>query len=100
MAEFKVVWSTRSLNDLNRVHDLLVEVSPQQASRMVESILDRVTQLEKFPESGPVEASLSHRNKAHRYLVEGHCKLIYRIEKSIVFVIRVFDTRQNPEKLQ
>lgn len=100
MAEYKVIWSVRSLKDLDKAHDLLSEDSLSSANRTVETVLERVGQLEKFPKSGPVEQSLAHRKKEHRYLVSGHHKIIYRIEKQKVFIIRVFDTRQNPEKLK
>jgi len=100
MDNHKVVWSARSLKDLDRAHDLLIEKSLKAANQTVESVLERVTQLEQFPESGAVEPSLSHRKKEHRYLVSGHHKIIYRIEKQTVFIVRVFDTRQNPQKLK
>ncbi len=95
-----MIWSARSLKDLDRAYDLLAERSPQAANRTVEAVLARVTQLEKFPESGPEESGLSHRKKAHRYLVSDHHKIIYRIEKRSVLIVRVFDTRQNPKKLK
>jgi len=58
---------TRARKDLDRAHDLLAEYALQAANRMVETILDRVTQLEQFPESGPVEPSLAHRKKELLY---------------------------------
>ena len=100
MDEYKVIWSDRSLKDLEGAYDLLAENSAQAASRTVEAILERVTQLEKFPESGPIELSLAHHKKAHRYLVSGHHKIIYRVEQQAVFIVRVFDTRQHPKKLR
>lgn len=99
MDNHKVVWSARSLKDLDKAHDLLSEKSFQAANQTVENVLERVTQLETFPESGPIEPSLAHRNREHRYLVIGHHKIIYRLEKQQVLIVRVFDTRQNPEKL-
>lgn len=99
MDDHKVIWSSRSLNDLDRAHDLLSEQSLKAANQTVETILERVIQLEQFPESGQVELSLAHRKKEHRYLVSGHHKIIYRIEKRKILIVRVFDTRQNPSKL-
>ncbi len=100
MVDYKVIWSARSLKDLERAHDLLVEKSLQAANKTVETVLERVDQLEQFPESGPIEQSLSHRKKEHRYLVSDHHKIIYRIEKKSILIVRVFDTRQHSEKLQ
>lgn len=86
--------------DLDQAFHFLSEKSPNSARKAITSILERVSQLENFPESGPEESSLSHRKKTHRYLVSDHHKIIYRIEKQAVLIIRVFDTRQNPKKLK
>ncbi|MFY0686436.1 MAG: type II toxin-antitoxin system RelE/ParE family toxin [Cyclobacteriaceae bacterium] len=83
MDDHKVIWSGRSLKDLGRAHDVLAENSIRAANETVETILDRITQLNEFPESGPLEPSLAHRKKEHRYLVCGHHKIIYRIENKI-----------------
>jgi len=100
MEDLRVIWSARSLKDLDSAYDLLAEHSRQAANLIVETILERVAQIEKFPESGPLEPSLIHRKNEHRYLLSGHHKIIYRIEKQTVLIIRVFDTRQNPNKLK
>ncbi|NQZ76139.1 MAG: type II toxin-antitoxin system RelE/ParE family toxin [Ekhidna sp.] len=100
MIDNKVIWSARSLKDLERAHGLLAEKSSQAANQMIGTVLERVEQLEQFPESGAIELSLSQRKKSHRYLVSGHHKIIYRIEKKSILIVRVFDTRQDPEKLK
>jgi toxin ParE1/3/4 len=100
MVDHKVIWSARSLHDLDRSFDIIAEKSLQSANRAVHAVLEKVTQLEKFPESGPLEPSLTHRKKAYRYLVCNHHKIIYRIEQRTVFIVRLFDTRQHPNKIQ
>lgn len=100
MDDHKVIWSARSLKDLDQAHDLLAAQSLKAANQTIKTILERVGQLESFPESGPVEPSLAHRKREHRYLVNGHHKIIYRIEKRQILVVRVFDTRQNLVKLK
>ena len=100
MVEFKVIWSERSLQDLERLHDLLSDASLNSANKTVQAILNRVTQLRQFPKSGPTEPSLTHLKKEHRYLVCGHHKIIYMIQPKAVFIVRVFDTRMHPDKLK
>ncbi len=99
MADFKVVWSDRSLIDLKSAYNFLSENSTQAATKTVQSILDRVAQLESFPKSGPIEQSLKRQKKEHRYLVEGNHKIVYRLEKRRILIVRVFDARQHPRKL-
>ena len=100
MTDKKVIWSENSLNDLENIHNLLSQNSDQAAKKTIASLLNRVGQLEAFPKSGPIEQSLSHKKKKHRYLVEGNNKIVYRLEKQNIFIVRVFDARQNPEKLK
>ncbi len=50
----------------------------------------------QFPLSGSEEPLMAD----HRYLVEGNYKIIYRVETKTVFIVRVFDARQAPEKLK
>ncbi len=100
MPDYKVIWSARSLKDLDKAHDFLGEFSTQTANQTITDILSRAEQLHQFPESGPIELSLAHRKKEHRYLISGHHKIIYRVEKQSIFIIRVFDTRQHPKKLK
>lgn len=100
MDDHKVIWSNRSLHDLDNAYELLAQKSHSTAKRLVENIIDRISQLKQIPESGPLESSLSHHRKAHRYLICGHHKIIYRIEKQAILIVRVFDTRQNPNKLR
>lgn len=56
-------------------------------------------QLLKNPNSGPIEPNLTTLNKNHRYLLSGHYKLIYRIVDNEIIINDVFDTRQNPTKM-
>lgn len=81
MVDHKVTWSASSLRDLKQAHQLLAEQSKKAADQIVRQLLDRVIQLEKFPNSGPLEPNLAHRKKAHRYLVSGHYKIVHRVEQ-------------------
>lgn len=97
----KVIWSENALIDLEIIYDFLSTKSQSAATNIVEHILNRAAQLENFPESGPFEPDLKDADKPYRYLVEGNYKIIYRYNKdnSVVYVVSIFDTRLDPEKL-
>lgn len=76
------------------------KVNSETSGRIISQIIDRTIQLESFPESGALEPLLKKSNFKYRYLVEGNYKIIYRIEKNYVFVVSVFDCRQNPAKIK
>jgi hypothetical protein len=49
---------------------------------------------------GQHEPYLKNLNKGHRRLIEGHFKIIYRIEGDYIYVTDFFDARQDPEKMK
>lgn len=56
-------------------------------------------QLINFPKSGTEEQTLKRLNQNHRYLVNRNYKIIYKPVKEGILITDVFDTRQNPIKL-
>ncbi len=88
------------MNDLNTIIDFISQFSVSIAEQVTFRILFRANQLSTFPESGQIEPLLKNMNYQYRYLIEGHCKIIYKHEFSKIFIARIFDTRQNPTKLQ
>jgi toxin ParE1/3/4 len=51
------------------------------------------------PLIGALEENLSELNQGHRYLVTGNYKIIYRVIEDDIYIIDVFDCRQNPTKM-
>lgn len=98
-----IVWSRRSLNDLRKIYDFHVASSGLKfADKIVANILDKADLLEsnKFDYShiGSVDESFSHLKYSYRKLIEGHYKITYRIGRGKIYIVRIFDTRQNPNK--
>ncbi len=53
---------------------------------------------EKYVKTGAIDESFSHLKHEYRKLIEGYCKITYREGKNKVYIVRIFDTRQNPNK--
>ena len=51
---------------------------------------------------GQIDPLLQKHKLDYRYLVEGKYKIIYSLEyeSEVIYIHRVFDTRQNPKKLK
>ncbi len=94
----KIVWTHSAKHRLKEIHEFYKPLSERAARLLVARLLFRTRQLRSFPQSGTVEELLKHFGKDHRYIVEGNYKIIYRIEKDIVYVEDVFDCRQNPTR--
>ena len=100
MIKCKIVWSDKSLYDLEDAYDLITEKSITAANQTVESIINNADLLINFPKSGAIEPRLLDRKKEYRYLVQKHHKIIYRIEDLKVLIVRVFDTRKSPDNMK
>ena len=99
MNRVQVIWSTEALVDLEVIYDFLAEHSHRAAQKTILKILTRVKQIEAFPESGAVQLELARSDKEYRYLVEGNYKIVYRVTDKQVYIVAVFDTRYDPDKL-
>jgi len=64
------------------------------------SFVGRARQLETFPESGARQEFLSNQHKQYLYLIEWNYKVIYRIEEQVIYIIQIFDSRQDPNKMK
>lgn len=63
------------------------------------SVLKKALLLKDFPQMGQEEETLQVLGLGHRYLVDGHYKIVYRIERETIYITDIFDTRQDPDKI-
>ncbi len=69
------------------------------ANKIKSEILNTTNQLKRHPNSGPIELNLEELKQGHRYLIKGNYKIIYKEIKEGILITDVFDTRQDPIKL-
>lgn len=94
----KVVWSRLADLDLDSAHSYLRERGHEAARRLAANILDGIDQLRRHPQSGPVANDLFPEGR-YRHLPVGRYRIIYRIADGAILVLRVWDTRRDPERL-
>ena len=56
--------------------------------------------IEENPDIGQIEDALSHLGKGHRRVLQDYFKIIYYTEGDVLRITDIFDTRQNPKKMQ
>lgn len=95
--------TSRALKDLQKVrgfNDLLYGVS--KSKEIINTIFETIEILENpdvdFTEIGVIDEDFAHLKYEYRKLIESHYKITYRKNKSKIYVVRIFDTRQNPNK--
>ena len=99
--ELKVSWTETAIEQLENIFDYYkYNATLKVAQNIVNKIVDRSIQLETQPFCGQLEDLLKKRKKEYRYIVEDNYKIIYWIEDKYVKIAAVFDTRQNPEKIE
>lgn len=100
MVRIKIVWTEFAIINLKDIFDYYsTKANKKVAHKIRKQILKSSKQLINNPNSGPIEPNLPILNKNHRYLVSGNYKLIYRIVGNEIIINDVFDTRQNPSKM-
>jgi plasmid stabilization system protein ParE len=98
-----LLWTKRALTDLEKVYNFNSKIFGVKTARnIVFHIINKVEILEKptfdYSEIGEVDNSFEHLKRNYRKLIEGHCKITYRVGKTKIYINRIFDTRQNPNK--
>lgn len=74
-------------------------IPEEKATDILNSILEKAASLTTFPSRGCLEENLKDTSFEYRYLLQGNCKIIYRIENDTVYITDFFDIRQDPSKL-
>jgi plasmid stabilization system protein ParE len=98
----KVFWTQYAESQLDDIYDYIENHNLISATSIYNDILDESAMLAHFPRMGAVERLLSDFSEEYRYLVvHRNYKIVYFIDnESIIYVVAVFDCRQNPQKLK
>jgi plasmid stabilization system protein ParE len=75
-------------------------VSKKIAERIIQEIKEKSKSLVFQSFIGQEEEFLAHLNLGHRYILAGNYKIVYRIDKEYIYIVDIFDTRQNPTKMK
>ena len=95
MKQYTVNWAVTAQADLEDIAAYIAEDSPINAMIVVERIEARAQTLATLPGRGRVMPELHWHGIANFLeLIERPCRLIYRIDGSIVHVVSVIDGRR------
>ena len=96
----KIIWSNFASESLKEIYLYHKEFASESiAKRLKTNLFNTTRQLNKHPLSGQIEETLATLEKDHRYLVKGNYKIIYRKVKEGILITDIFDTRQDPIKI-
>jgi len=96
----KIIWTDFATETLKKIFDYYKDIAGENIAHKINAKIFKSTrQLKKYPNSGQIETSLEQLGEEHRYLVSGNYKVIYKKVKEGILIIDVFDTRQDPIKI-
>lgn len=96
-----LLWSESAENQLKDIFDYYsIEAGSRTAKKLINKIIKRVDILLSYPLSGQKEELLLNRQLEYRYLIEGNYKIIYSVQEKYLVISAIFDTRQNPLKME
>jgi toxin ParE1/3/4 len=96
----EVVWSENAESQIKLISELYkFESKKTTAKNLAKKIISSTLILKKFPETGTLQEVYPTRNTDYRYILSGHYKLIYFVSNQFIVIATIFDTRQDPEKL-
>jgi plasmid stabilization system protein ParE len=101
--ELKIFWTDFSKKQLRKIFAFYHEnVSLRIAQKLTIGIVKKTFILNTRPKVGQKEELLEDRKQEFRYLVFKNYKIIYWInyQKNQVEISDIFDTRQNPTKME
>lgn len=86
-------WTSRALSDLARLHAFLATVNQQAATRTVQSLTNAPVRLLEQPRIGEQLEEFEPREV--RRLLIGRYEIRYEIQKSVLYVLRLWHTRED-----
>jgi toxin ParE1/3/4 len=94
----QIVWSDPALQDLEHIYSFLRFRTRDRPSARghVRSIVEAVAPLAAMPHLGKASAVSPERN--YRELVFETYRIYYRVEARTIYVVRVWDTRRDPNE--
>ncbi|RJQ67144.1 MAG: type II toxin-antitoxin system RelE/ParE family toxin [Desulfobacteraceae bacterium] len=97
---YTVQWSIAAENDLIGIIEYIARDNITNAKNIFGRIKEKVSDLNVFPERGRIVPELAdHGITIYREIIVPPWRVVYRISDKKVYVLSVFDSRQNIEDI-
>ena len=98
--KYQVAWASVAQHDLKQIIDYIAIDSPGNASRILQKIKQKVSDLYFMPDRGRIVPELKEQGiHIYRELIISPWRVIYRISDTTIFVLSVIDSRRNVEDI-
>jgi plasmid stabilization system protein ParE len=89
----KLKWTSKSLSDLVRLYEFLAPINKPAAARTVQALTEAPNTLLANPRIG--ERLDEFEPREVRKLLVGHYEMRYEIQESIIYVLRLWHTKES-----
>ncbi len=99
----KVIYTDHSRDSLEELTDFLLNEqgwSVESFLKFRTKLIDKADSLKNTYNHYQHEEYLEHLGMNHRRAIEGHVKIIYRVEEEFIYITDFFDTRQDPSGMK
>jgi len=97
---YKVQWTSNAKEDLLHIVSLIKEDSPTIAREMYQKIKSKANSSNFFPLRGRVVPELQKEGiTMYRELMSSVWRIMYKVDNDTVYIMAIFDSRQNVEEL-
>ena len=98
-----VFWTSRAVKDLEKITRFNALLYGFDKAIKIALEIQKTTEIlenpaNDFSEIGAIDTEFLHLKRNYRKLLNHHCKITYREGNSKIYINRLFDTRQNPQK--
>ena len=93
----KVIWTDFAIEDLKSIHEFISKDSKTYANKFIEKIINKVDQLEEFPNSGRIVPEFD--SEIIRELIEGSYRIVYILNSDHIGVVRIHHSSRELKKL-
>ena len=95
--------TSRAIKDLQKLKSFSRKLhGKEKAQEFIDQLFEYMEILEnpdnKFEQLGKADEAFAHLKYNYRKLIKDNIKITYRLGKTKIYVVRIFDTRQNPKK--
>jgi plasmid stabilization system protein ParE len=98
--KYQVAWAAVAQHDLKQIIDYIAIDSPGNASRILQKIKQKVSDLYVMPDRGRIIPELKEQGiHTYRELIIAPWRVICRISDTTVFVFSVIDSKRNVEDI-
>ena len=92
----RLIFSPEAISDLRKLRRYIQEDNPKAAAKVSDMILRRISQLEKFPDMGPLV--LDSKTRRRLFVPSLPYSVFYSVQESVIQILRVYHTaRQWPD---